>query len=76
MAKKFIVVSGLDTGSIARCFGINGKAPRASICPRFRSFSDALAYAKGWPVAGYHASILRPLKGGGWVEVCFLEADQ
>lgn len=76
MARKFIVVSGLGAGSIARCFGINGKAPRANICPRFRSFSDALAYAEGWPIAGYCSSILRPLKGGGWVEVAFLEADQ
>ena len=73
MARKFIVVSGLEAGDIPKCFGISGKAPRANICPRFQSLKQALDDAQKWAIAGYSASILRPLKGGGWGEVAFHE---
>ena len=75
MARKFIVVSGLQAGDIPKCFGISGKAPRANICPRFQSLKQALDDAQKWAIAGYSASILRPLKGGGWGEVAFMEGD-
>jgi len=75
MARKFIVVSGLEAGDIQKCFSVSGKAPRASICPRFRSLKQALDDAQKWAIAGYSASILRPLKGGGWGEVAFMEGD-
>ena len=75
MARKFIVVSGLQAGDIPKCFGISGKAPRANFCPRFQSLKQALDDAQKWAIAGYSASILRPLKGGGWGEVAFMEGD-
>ena len=73
MARKFIVVSGVDGASIARNFSECGKAPRANICPRMGSLRAALEYAKGWPEAGYCAAIFSPLKGGGWGLVEFME---
>ena len=73
MARKFIVVSGLQAGDIPKCFGISGKAPRANVCPRFRSLKQALDDAQKWAESGYCAAVLRPLKGGGWVEVAFHE---
>ena len=75
MARKFIVVSGLEAGDIQKCFSISGKGPRANVCPRFRSLKQALDDAQKWAIAGYSASILRPLKGGGWGEVAFMEGD-
>ena len=75
MARKFIVVSGLQAGDIPKCFGISGKAPRANICPRFKSLKEALSDAQKWAESGYCAAVLRPLKGGGWVEVAFHEGD-
>ena len=75
MARKFIVVSGLEAGDIQKCFSISGKGPRANVCPRFRSLKQALDDAQKWAIAGYSASILRPLKGGGWIEVAFMDGD-
>ena len=71
MARKFIVVSGLQAEDIQKHFSVSGKAPRASACPRFRSLNEALDDAQKWADSGYHAAILRPIKGGGWVEVAF-----
>ena len=75
MARKFIVVSGLEAGDVWKCFGVSGKAPRANICPRFGSFQEARQDAQKWAESGYRAAILRPIKGGGWMEVAFVESD-
>ena len=74
MARKFIVVSGLEAEDTLKCFSVSGKAPRANICPRFRSFKEAQEDAQKWAESGYSASILRPIKGGGWGEVAFVES--
>ena len=76
MARKFIVVSGLQDEDILKCFSVSGKAPRASACPRFRSINEALADAQKWADSGYHAAVLRPIKGGGWGEVAFIGAAE
>lgn len=76
MARKFIVVSGLEAGDMLKCFSMSGKAPRANICPRFGSFQEAQQDAQKWVESGYCASILRPIKGGGWGEVAFVERDR
>ena len=75
MARKFIVVSGLEAGDIQKCFSVSGKGPRANVCPRFRSLDEARADAQKWVESGYCAAVLRPLKGGGWIEVAFHEGD-
>jgi hypothetical protein len=75
MARKFIVVSGLEAGDIQKCFSVSGKGPRANVCPRFRSINEALADAQKWADSGYCAAVLRPIRGGGWVEVAFHESD-
>ena len=75
MKRKFIVVSGLEAGDIQKCFGISGKAPRADVCPRFKGLNEALDDAQKWADSGYCAAVLRPLKGGGWIEVAFMESD-
>ena len=74
MSRKFIVVSGLEAGDIQKCFSVSGKAPRASICPRFSSLNEALDDARKWADSGYCAAVLRPIRGGGWGEVDFVEA--
>ena len=73
MTMKFIVVSGLQAGDVQRRFSVSGKAPRADVCPRFKSLKEALYDAQKWAQSGYCAAVLRPLKGGGWVEVAFHE---
>ena len=74
MSRKFIVVSGLEAWDIQKRFSVSGKAPRASICPRFRSLNEALDEAQKWADSGYCAAVLRPIKGGGWGEVAFAAA--
>ena len=75
MARKFIVVSGLEAEDIQKCFSVSGKAPRADVCPRFSSFNEALEDAFDWADSGYCAAVLRPIRGGGWVEVASVEID-
>ena len=75
MARKFIVVSGLQGEDIQKCFSVSGKGPRANVCPRFRSLNEALTDAQKWADSGYCAAVLRPIKGGGWGEVAFIDLD-